>query len=537
MLLRQADIDRLEADRRLLATQVDEQTKGREKATTELAKLRVCNIIHDIGVVLTYEQESHAAAFASLQARFTDLEAAHDDLTEAHDIAQHTNDRLKTRISSVEAELSLTGRERDELRLENETLRNQLRSGLSADSGIKNEHILHESGPPSITSWQSEGSHSTSESEEDAEAEVEVDMIDEDDDDANTFREADVYEEDAEGEIEDDEEDMSLTRPMDTIIRSSQAPSSPPHPIQDDYDISSSRPSTSSPAPIRPPESVTRVGPPIGAKKSKRRSNSKGSPSTLAERLSASKTSPTHPSSTRDPSLTPSRRLSTPLRGTLLNSQNQDPVNDHDRAVVRAELTKLMSHLRTLEASNARLLSEAARLRPRAEGAEVLREKVRDLERKVEGVESLRNRVAELEKQLEEASAALSREQESRREQSAIVGMDVDGSADIRPAIIPAATQGTPLSVTTQLSALRTTHARLLDEHGQVVATLKARDTELSELQSEIDQSRLDVLKLKTESTAAVSEKRNIERSCASKDREIEFLKSLIVSRLRTFWI
>ncbi len=41
LLQRLADIDRLEADRRLLATQVDEQTKGREKVTTELAKLRV----------------------------------------------------------------------------------------------------------------------------------------------------------------------------------------------------------------------------------------------------------------------------------------------------------------------------------------------------------------------------------------------------------------------------------------------------------------------------------------------------------------
>ncbi|KLO07802.1 hypothetical protein SCHPADRAFT_944978 [Schizopora paradoxa] len=513
---RKADIDRLEADRRLLATQVDEQTKGREKATSELAKLR----------------GSHAAALSSLQSRFRDLEAAHDDLTEAHDIAQHTNDRLQTRISSIEAELSLTERERDDLRAENDRLRNQLHSGVQTDTGVKDEHIIQESGPPSIASWQSESSVSTTGSEEDGVEELEGEFHDEEVDDADTFREEDVYEEDAEGEVEDDEEDMSLTRPMVTIIRSSQAPSSPPRPAQDDYDISSSRPSSSSPAPIRSPAAITRVGPPIGAKKSKRRSNSKsGGPSSLAERLSAPRSSPSQPARSSPPSLTPTRRLSTPLRGTVLSPRNENPSNDHDRAVIRAELTKLMSHLRSLEASNARLTSEAARLRPRAEGAEVLREKVRDLERKVDGVEALRTRVAELEKQLEEANTALTREQESRRnEQLANNQMDVDVNADARPPVLPAATPGTPISVTTQLSALRTAHARLLDEHGQVVATLKARDTELSELQSEIDQSRLDILKLKTETAAAASEKKSVERSCSSKDREIEFLKSLISS-------
>ncbi len=72
-------------------------------------------------------------------------------------------------------------------------------------------------------------------------------MIDDEDDEVPTFREGEVFEEeDAEGEVDDDEEDMSLTRPIDGVIRSSQAPSSPPHPIQDDYDISSSRASSSS---------------------------------------------------------------------------------------------------------------------------------------------------------------------------------------------------------------------------------------------------------------------------------------------------
>ncbi len=397
---------------------------------------------------------------------------------------------------------------------------------------MKNEDVFRESGSPSVAS---DNSISTTDSDEDAEAEDEVDMIDDEDDEVPTFREGEVFEEeDAEGEVDDDEEDMSLTRPIDGVIRSSQAPSSPPHPIQDDYDISSSRASSSSTFPTQPMKVVNRVGPPIGVKP-KRGSGSKGSPTTLAERLSTPKTSPDHPVSSPQPSLAPSRRLSTPLRGTVLSPRNQDPVNDHDRAVVRAELTKLMTHLRTLEASNARLTSEAARLRPRAEGAEVLREKVRDLERKVEGVEGLRNRTAELEKLLEEARTALALERESGHGSPADVGMDIDTNLNAHPSTTPAAGEGTPISVTMQLSALRTTHARLLDEHGQVVATLKARGMELAELQLEVDQLRSDIARLKSEGALLANEKRNAERSCGTKDQEIEFLKSLIVSHSLLF--
>ncbi len=80
-----------------------------------------------------------------------------------------------------------------------------------------------------------------------------------------------------------------------------------------------------------------------------------------------------------------------------------------------------------------------------------------------------------------------------------------------------------------------TTHARLLDEHGQVVATLKARGMELAELQLEVDQLRSDIARLKSEGALLANEKRNAERSCGTKDQEIEFLKSLIVSHSLLF--
>ncbi len=163
---------------------------------------------------------------------------------------------------------------------------------------------------------------------------------------------------------------------------------------------------------------VNRVGPPIGVKP-KRGSGSKGSPTTLAERLSTPKTSPDHPVS-----------LPSAIARTLSDASRRPFVarflvrEIKTRSMTTTELSfarslrKLMTHLRTLEASNARLTSEAARLRPRAEGAEVLREKVRDLERKVEGVEGLRNRTAELEKLLEEARTALALERGKRTRKS-----------------------------------------------------------------------------------------------------------------------
>lgn len=79
------------------------------------------------------------------------------------------------------------------------------------------------------------------------------------------------------------------------------------------------------------------------------------------------------------------------------------PSADSDWKVVRDELTKQASYLRTLESSNARMSGELIQLRQRNESTEVLKEQKRDLERKLTTMDALRQSVAKLEAEVEAA--------------------------------------------------------------------------------------------------------------------------------------
>ncbi|KAG9312696.1 mitotic checkpoint protein-domain-containing protein [Chiua virens] len=121
---------------------------------------------------------------------------------------------------------------------------------------------------------------------------------------------------------------------------------------------------------------------------------------------------------------------------------------DENWGVIRDELHRQASYLRSLETTNAKLNAELGRYKDRHANLEVLREEKRALERKVLVVDELRGKVVSLEAQVEAAG-------ENDR-----IGAPANRSNEVSTPSKPS------LSVVQSLSELRLTHARLLEEHG-----------------------------------------------------------------------
>ena len=78
-------------------------------------------------------------------------------------------------------------------------------------------------------------------------------------------------------------------------------------------------------------------------------------------------------------------------------------VDDESWTVVREELHRQASHVRTIEAANAKMNAELSMLKQRHANIEVLKEQKRELERKAQGADELREKVVKLEAELEAA--------------------------------------------------------------------------------------------------------------------------------------
>lgn len=76
---------------------------------------------------------------------------------------------------------------------------------------------------------------------------------------------------------------------------------------------------------------------------------------------------------------------------------------DENWAIVREELHRQASHLRSVEAANAKLTAELTVLRQRSMSVEVLREQKRELEKKVTNMDGLKEKVVKLEAELDAA--------------------------------------------------------------------------------------------------------------------------------------
>ncbi|KAJ7293280.1 spindle assembly checkpoint component Mad1 [Mycena rebaudengoi] len=186
----------------------------------------------------------------------------------------------------------------------------------------------------------------------------------------------------------------------------------------------------------------------------------------------------------------------------------------NDMAVVREELHRQASYLRTLESTNAKLMSELVVLRARHTSVEVLREEKRGLERKLMSLEQLREQVVKLEAQVE--AGRQERETWIRNQESTAASTSTPSK--------------TPVSITQDLSSLRLAHARLVEDHGGTVALLRSKEAELSNAEARAAEAQATIEKLENEVNTLNDKAYRYEQRTRLAEREVGFMKALVSS-------
>jgi mitotic spindle assembly checkpoint protein MAD1 len=189
---------------------------------------------------------------------------------------------------------------------------------------------------------------------------------------------------------------------------------------------------------------------------------------------------------------------------SISRSQGQNGAHPKDWEIVREELKRQSTYLKTLESSNTRLTSEVVVLRQRASNAEVLKEEKRTLEKRLEGVDKLRTRCAELERELELGKKEL---------------------ASLRSE----ASTSTNAEASRQLSDLRLQHIRVIDDLGVAKSEVSFRDARIAELEENVAAIITQLEKTKKERDGLELRAANSERKLEIEKRECGFLKAMVV--------
>lgn len=87
----------------------------------------------------------------------------------------------------------------------------------------------------------------------------------------------------------------------------------------------------------------------------------------------------------------------------------------------------------------------------------------------------------------------------------------------------------TPVSVTQNLSDLRLTYARLLEENGSTVAQLRRREAELATLEGELEAEQQTVERLRHELDVVKDRASRFEQRAGLAERDTGFLKAMVV--------
>ncbi|KAL5524889.1 MAD1_2 [Sanghuangporus sanghuang] len=465
---KQRDIIRLEGDLRLLAGREEEEREARRQAEQELA-------------AKTTECEAELSA---LKRKLVDLEADHDDLSDAYSNLSHSttsqintleldvstrddrNALLESQLKDVEARVR---KEQERARELEEALQLMPEEGSGVESIQENDSEQEQEGgggdgvhpdddrdKVENTSMRIEFKEPQSSIDESSSVEVEDETrIEEIDEDADA---------DADGEAEPDEVSIAPTGP-NTFYEGrpetsmSENRSSTLHRIVYSPGVRSVDKSTAARS-----RSTSAASSAVGSEVSKAMSISFDGPN-LQGILCSPETPTSITSNSRlDPLLRVRRQLGLASPGRRRSSLGVSRDREKDNEIIRAELARQTSHIAQLESINARLMSDVARLKARAEGTEVLREEKRELERRVEGMEALRAHVAELETAADEFAQ---REKEWRARLAAYQQADDENSTPDK----------TPVSVTQQLTALRKVHTALMDDHGELKVSSKGSGT------------------------------------------------------------
>ncbi|KAF8129065.1 spindle assembly checkpoint component Mad1, partial [Boletus edulis] len=190
----------------------------------------------------------------------------------------------------------------------------------------------------------------------------------------------------------------------------------------------------------------------------------------------------------------------------MLRRRNED----ESWSIIRDELHRQASYLRSLETMNAKLNAELGRYKDRHANLEVLREEKRALERKVLVVDELREKVVSLEAQVDAA----------RRERQEWANKSHEAGTPPEPS----------LSVVQSLSELRLTHARLLEEHGANIAVLRSREAELARVNESFLEAQRTMETSQGEVQLLNDKVVRREQRAQLAEREVGFLQALVAS-------
>ena len=94
---------------------------------------------------------------------------------------------------------------------------------------------------------------------------------------------------------------------------------------------------------------------------------------------------------------------------------------------------------------------------------------------------------------------------------------------------MPSTPSKTPVSVTQNLSNLRLTYARLLEEHGSNVALLRQREAELRDADQRQREKEDAIEQLRTELKALQAKAARSEHKALLAEREVSFLQAMLV--------
>jgi mitotic spindle assembly checkpoint protein MAD1 len=87
----------------------------------------------------------------------------------------------------------------------------------------------------------------------------------------------------------------------------------------------------------------------------------------------------------------------------------------------------------------------------------------------------------------------------------------------------------TPIALTQSLSALRLTHARLLEDHGATKALLRQREAEIAAFEQRESEAQHTVDGLQVEVKGLREKVERSERTTTLAEREVGFLQALVV--------
>ncbi|KAF8629030.1 hypothetical protein AX15_003591 [Amanita polypyramis BW_CC] len=212
----------------------------------------------------------------------------------------------------------------------------------------------------------------------------------------------------------------------------------------------------------------------------------------------------------------------TSLQSQLLSQSREErkpPSNEdevRDMAVVRDELHRQASYLRSLEKENTKLTREVTLLRENNTSVEVVREEKRGLERKLRTMDEMRTKVVKLEAEVEAA----------RKEREAWAS-----SHPQEPASLSVSASGAPpVALTQQLATLRLEHAALLESHGSTAALLRSREAEFAATRAQSERLQKAVSTLEEHIRALDQKIRRRETRITTAEREVGFLQALVAS-------